>query len=91
MWYFQHRNGEVAYEDEPLEFWEDWEGSEAGDKAEAMPNGWQLRHEVNKYPGPKLPMIERSDGRLTKYRHKKSPSAQEPLWTDATTSCSYTS
>ncbi|KAL7619757.1 hypothetical protein AAE478_010299 [Parahypoxylon ruwenzoriense] len=41
MWRFQHRNGEVAFGDEPLEFWEDWEGSQAGDSAEATPFGWR--------------------------------------------------
>ncbi|KAI0003511.1 hypothetical protein F4779DRAFT_601707 [Xylariaceae sp. FL0662B] len=39
MWRFAHRNGEVAYGGDPLEFWEDWEGSEAGDTAEATPFG----------------------------------------------------
>ncbi|KAI1456223.1 hypothetical protein F4805DRAFT_475970 [Annulohypoxylon moriforme] len=33
IWRFQHRNGEVAFADDPLEYWEDWEGSEAGDSS----------------------------------------------------------
>ncbi|KAM0326734.1 hypothetical protein ACHAQA_006607 [Verticillium albo-atrum] len=41
-WHFQHRNGEEAWGDEPLEFWEFWEGSEAGDIAEATPYGAAL-------------------------------------------------
>ncbi|KAE9376526.1 hypothetical protein N431DRAFT_554919 [Stipitochalara longipes BDJ] len=43
MWRFEHRNGEFAFGDDPLEFWEDWEGSEAGDFAEATPFGWEFR------------------------------------------------
>jgi hypothetical protein len=43
MWRFEHRNGEVAFGDDPLEFWEDWEGSEAGDVVEATPFGWEFR------------------------------------------------
>lgn len=43
MWHFRHRNGEEAYGEEPLEFWTDWEGSEAGDIAEATPFGWRFR------------------------------------------------
>lgn len=39
IWRFQHRNGEMAFGDDPLEFWEDWEGSMAGDIAEATPYG----------------------------------------------------
>jgi hypothetical protein len=35
----QHRNGEMAFGDDPLEFWEDWEGSMAEDIAEATPYG----------------------------------------------------
>ncbi|KAL3295544.1 hypothetical protein RB213_011087 [Colletotrichum asianum] len=31
MWHFKKRNGEEAWGEDPLEFWPDWEGSEAGD------------------------------------------------------------
>jgi hypothetical protein len=43
MWRFEHRNGEVAFGEDPLEFWEDWEGSETGDVVEATPFGWEFR------------------------------------------------
>ncbi|KAI1080335.1 hypothetical protein F5B20DRAFT_540250 [Whalleya microplaca] len=43
MWRFEQRNGEVAYGDDPLEFFEDWEGSEAGDKAEPTPFGRRFK------------------------------------------------
>ena len=43
MWRFEHRSGEVAFGDDPLEFWEDWEGSEAGDVSEATPFGKEFR------------------------------------------------
>ncbi|KAG5979134.1 hypothetical protein E4U55_005536 [Claviceps digitariae] len=36
-WNFKHRNGEVAFGEDPLEFWEDWEGYQSGDKAEPTP------------------------------------------------------
>ncbi|KAF6804140.1 hypothetical protein CSOJ01_10404 [Colletotrichum sojae] len=36
VWHFRHRNGEEAYGDDPLEYWSDWEGSEAGDIREPM-------------------------------------------------------
>ncbi|KAI1086323.1 hypothetical protein F5B19DRAFT_498468 [Rostrohypoxylon terebratum] len=39
VWRFQHRNGEVAFGDDPLEYWEDWEGSDAGDSASPTPFG----------------------------------------------------
>lgn len=39
-WRFTHRSGEVAYGNEPLEFFSDWESdSEEGDVAEAVPTG----------------------------------------------------
>ncbi|KAH7253394.1 hypothetical protein B0J15DRAFT_495733 [Fusarium solani] len=41
-WHFRHRNGEEAYGEDPLEFWSDWQGSEAGDVAEATPFGWRF-------------------------------------------------
>ncbi|KAI1207855.1 uncharacterized protein F4807DRAFT_168411 [Annulohypoxylon truncatum] len=39
VWRFQHRNGEVAFANDPLEYWEDWEGSQAGDSAIPTPYG----------------------------------------------------
>ncbi|KAF5723348.1 hypothetical protein FMUND_1982 [Fusarium mundagurra] len=39
-WRFEH-NGEYAYGDEPLDFWDDWY-DDLGDKAEATPYGWNL-------------------------------------------------
>ncbi|XDG05030.1 hypothetical protein ABKA04_004645 [Annulohypoxylon sp. FPYF3050] len=39
IWRFQHRNGEVAFGDDPLEYWDDWEGSDAGDRASPTPFG----------------------------------------------------
>ncbi|KAJ4328672.1 hypothetical protein N0V84_000863 [Fusarium piperis] len=50
MWHFRHRNGEDAYGEEPLEFWTDWEGSEAGDVADATPFGWRFRAFVESWP-----------------------------------------
>lgn len=38
IWNFIHRNGEEAWGDEPLEYWSDWEGSEAGDTREPVPD-----------------------------------------------------
>ncbi|KAF5970595.1 hypothetical protein FBULB1_9623 [Fusarium bulbicola] len=40
LWRFEH-NGEYAYGNEPLEFWDDWY-DDPGDKAEATPYGWNL-------------------------------------------------
>ncbi|KAF5228966.1 hypothetical protein FANTH_14364 [Fusarium anthophilum] len=40
MWRFEH-NGEYAYGNEPLEFWDDWY-DDPGDNAEATPYGWNL-------------------------------------------------
>ncbi|KAF5680461.1 hypothetical protein FDENT_8400 [Fusarium denticulatum] len=39
-WRFEH-NGEYAYGNEPLDFWDDWY-DEPGDRAEATPYGWNL-------------------------------------------------
>ncbi|KAG5792524.1 hypothetical protein H9Q69_008419 [Fusarium xylarioides] len=39
-WRFEH-NGEYAYGNEPLEFWDDWY-DDPWDKAEATPYGWHL-------------------------------------------------
>ncbi|KAF0319979.1 hypothetical protein GQ607_012747, partial [Colletotrichum asianum] len=36
MWHFKERNGEEAWGEDPLEFWPDWEGSEAGDVREPL-------------------------------------------------------
>ncbi|KAK2772671.1 hypothetical protein CKAH01_13870 [Colletotrichum kahawae] len=36
MWHFKKRNGEEAWGEDPLEFWSDWEGSEAGDVRELV-------------------------------------------------------
>ncbi|KAF4991110.1 hypothetical protein FDECE_14152 [Fusarium decemcellulare] len=62
MWRFVHRDGEQAYGDDPLEFWSDWEGSEAGDTAEATPYGWHLHSFIEGWPradpGSKLPASE---------------------------------
>ncbi|KAH6884424.1 hypothetical protein B0T10DRAFT_493175 [Thelonectria olida] len=50
MWRFVHRDGEQAYGNDPLEFWSDWEGSEAGDVAEATPYGWHFLSFVEEWP-----------------------------------------
>ncbi|KAL6872080.1 hypothetical protein J3F83DRAFT_633982 [Trichoderma novae-zelandiae] len=42
VWRFFHRNGEQAIGDEPLDFWDDWEGSQSGDYYEATPFGREL-------------------------------------------------
>ncbi|KAH0495927.1 hypothetical protein TgHK011_009452 [Trichoderma gracile] len=42
VWRFLHRNGEQAFGDEPLEFWDDWEGSQSGDCYEPTPFGREL-------------------------------------------------
>ncbi|TFB00685.1 hypothetical protein CCMA1212_007457 [Trichoderma ghanense] len=42
LWRFFHRNGEQAIGDEPLEFWDDWEGSQSGDTYEPTPFGRDL-------------------------------------------------
>jgi hypothetical protein len=59
MWRFEHRNGEVAFGDDPLEFWEDWEGSETGDVTEATPFGWEFRRYL---------LSQRSDGSPNPWR-----------------------
>lgn len=41
LWYFKYRNGCVAYGDDPLEFFSDWD-SEAGDVSEPTPYGTPL-------------------------------------------------
>ncbi|KAH6664807.1 hypothetical protein F5X68DRAFT_195403 [Plectosphaerella plurivora] len=41
-WWFIHHSGEKACGEEPLEFFSDWEGSEASDMQEPTPFGWQL-------------------------------------------------
>ncbi|RBQ96438.1 hypothetical protein FVER53263_05928 [Fusarium verticillioides] len=40
LWRFEH-NGEYAYGNEPLDFWDDWY-DEPGDTAEGTPYGWNL-------------------------------------------------
>jgi hypothetical protein len=42
IWHFKHHSGEEAYGQEPLEFWSDWDGSDAGDHAIPMPFGEEL-------------------------------------------------
>ncbi|KAF6804224.1 hypothetical protein CSOJ01_10362 [Colletotrichum sojae] len=41
LWKFKKRNGEEAWGEDPLEFWPDWEGSEAGDVREPMSADWK--------------------------------------------------
>ncbi|KAF3811784.1 hypothetical protein GCG54_00014536 [Colletotrichum gloeosporioides] len=41
MWHFKKRNGEEAWGEDPLEFWSDWEGSEAGDVTEPASSDWK--------------------------------------------------
>lgn len=41
VWKFKKRNGEEAWGEDPLEFWSDWEGSEAGDVREPVSPGWK--------------------------------------------------
>lgn len=42
MWHFKKRNGEEAWGEDPLEFWSDWEGSEAGDMREPVSSDWKV-------------------------------------------------
>ncbi|CAI0641240.1 unnamed protein product [Colletotrichum noveboracense] len=42
MWHFKKRNGEEAWGEDPLEFWSDWEGSEAGDMREPVSPDWEV-------------------------------------------------
>ncbi|KAM7187057.1 hypothetical protein V8F20_011125 [Naviculisporaceae sp. PSN 640] len=46
-WRFTYRNGEVAVGREPLEFWSDWKGAEAGDLAEPLPFGYTFLEFLN--------------------------------------------
>ncbi|RSL43667.1 hypothetical protein CEP54_014982 [Fusarium duplospermum] len=50
QWLFRHRNGEEALGEDPLDFWSDWQGSEAGDVAEATPFGWRFQAFVDRWP-----------------------------------------
>ncbi|KAI4868755.1 hypothetical protein F4820DRAFT_408645 [Hypoxylon rubiginosum] len=75
MWYFQHRNGEAAYGNEPLEFWEDWEGSEAGDVAEAVPFDRKLIHTMDDASGLDPVWVEQSDGTMKIYFAHEDPTS----------------
>lgn len=48
IWQFWHRNGETAIGTDPLEFWHDWVGAEAGDVAEPLPIGYAMRTFIHK-------------------------------------------
>ncbi|RTE76780.1 hypothetical protein BHE90_008757 [Fusarium euwallaceae] len=50
QWLFRHRNGEEAFGEDPLDFWSDWQGSAAGDTAEATPFGWRFQAFVDGWP-----------------------------------------
>ncbi|KAM7196975.1 hypothetical protein V8F33_005857 [Rhypophila sp. PSN 637] len=54
VWRFTHRTGETALGREPLEYWEDWEGQEAGDVAEALPVGYTMRAFINQTAKPSM-------------------------------------
>ncbi|KAG6008260.1 hypothetical protein E4U21_004722 [Claviceps maximensis] len=50
-WRFEHRNGEVAYGEDPLEFWLDWEGYQSGDQAVPIPFVYELYEFFSRPPG----------------------------------------
>ncbi|KAM0273972.1 hypothetical protein ACHAQH_008064 [Verticillium albo-atrum] len=51
-WYFKHRSGQDAWGNEPLDYWDDWEGKAAGDETEATPYGIALKKFIrNAAPG----------------------------------------
>ncbi|KAM7215208.1 hypothetical protein V8F06_009431 [Rhypophila decipiens] len=54
VWRFTHRTGETALGREPLEYWEAWEGPEAGDVAEALPVGYTMRAFINQTSKPPM-------------------------------------
>lgn len=47
VWRFTHRNGGVGVGRDPLEFWSDWKGAEAGDLAEPLPFGYTFLEFLN--------------------------------------------
>lgn len=51
-WRFIHRNGEIATGNEPLDYWSDWEGSEAGDVSEPTPLGVYFHNFVDWHRRP---------------------------------------
>lgn len=57
VWRFLHRNGEQAMGDEPLEFWDDWEGSQSGDCYEPTPFGPELDSFMRKHGLQGVPEI----------------------------------
>ncbi|KAM5350069.1 hypothetical protein ACJ41O_006574 [Fusarium nematophilum] len=69
LWHYAHRDGERAYGEDPLEFWSDWEGSEAGDVAEPTPYGWRfhlfIRQAAQAAAGSDLP-VKQEVGHLYK-------------------------
>ena len=75
IWRFEHRNGKFAFGYDPLEFFEDWEGSEAGDISEPTPFGWTFRNYLLEQksgqsdPNPWNPVPERA----VKYHEDQDP------------------
>ncbi|KAF6812100.1 hypothetical protein CMUS01_13142 [Colletotrichum musicola] len=73
MWKFKKRNGEEAWGEDPLEFWSDWEGSEAGDVREPVSPDWKAPALI---PRKKKPLTrsffskwderDKWDGRITR-------------------------
>lgn len=51
IWKFSHRNGEVTWGQEPLNFWDDWIGTrESGDHTEPTPFGRRLHEFIKAGP-----------------------------------------
>ncbi|KAI1396755.1 hypothetical protein F4819DRAFT_474260 [Hypoxylon fuscum] len=76
VWLFQHRNGQLAVGDEPLEYWEDWQGSEAGDTAEPIPFGPQFTCQIKRHPSSPL-YYESSNGVRIRYRAARKETRPE--------------
>ena len=46
-WRFWHHSGETAIGTDPLDFWHDWTGPDAGDTSEPLPMGYNMRLFIN--------------------------------------------
>ena len=86
IWRFEHRNGKIAFGDDPLEFFEDWEGSEAGDISEPTPFGWEFStYLLEQKSGQSDPNPWRSvpEERALKYDEDQDPTIGDEFSADA--------
>ncbi|KAM7210315.1 hypothetical protein V8F06_014302 [Rhypophila decipiens] len=54
VWRFTHHTGETALGRDALEFWDSWDGEDAGDVAEALPVGYTMRAFINQTAKPSM-------------------------------------